>query len=422
MLAWYKDIEQLVQLPHMSLSQRQTFIASHAPEDLTPPDRQRQSGSSSPGLDEDEADEVPYSQDHSAEESSPTSPLRPAPGGSFPSETRLDESEMVYVHSRTASDVTSEIVPPRISREEDVVQVFGRDSDLERPYTQGTEGSIGDDKDFMAAAAGVGVGAAAGGLAVAQKNKNDDLEREIPEREDSGQSNDLGQSSKEVVGPHEAAQYYSGTNPLHHQVDDVESIQDQHDDQNQGYSKHQLDDIDRSHSDSTKPISNYSGGYDYPSLNRAPQISKSGFDDFALGLAGGAAGGAGIEAIASSQRSRTADEDLPASEVDHESAYSASATGDGIETRPPVESDVLPAEINGIRQATQIGGYNPAATNETLAPPTSTIRRSKSKKEIVEETIAESIGNHPERGQIPGFWPETPAQEISQDGMFKRHV
>jgi hypothetical protein len=282
---------------------------------------------------------------------------------------------------------------------------------------------MGDDRDFTAAAAGVGVGAAAGGLALAKKNKNDESEGEIPEREHGGISNDLGQSSKEVVGPHEAAQYYSGTTPLHHQVDDVESIQDQHDyNQQHGYTQHQLDDIDRTHSDSTKPISNYSGGYEYPSHNTAPQTSKSGFNDFALGLAGGAAGGAGIAALASSQRSRTAEEDLPTSDVDHEPAYSASATGDGIETRPPVESDILPAEINGIRQATQIGGYNSAATDDTLAPPSSTIRRSKSKKEIVEETIAESIGNHPERGQIPGFWPETPAQEISQDGMFHRHV
>ena len=77
MLAWYQDIEQLVQLPNMSLSQRQTFIASHAPEDTG--DHQRQSGSSSPGLDEDEADEVPYSQSHSIEEPSQRSPQRPAP-------------------------------------------------------------------------------------------------------------------------------------------------------------------------------------------------------------------------------------------------------------------------------------------------------------------------------------------------------
>src|SRR5271170_5217082 len=161
MLAWYHDIEQLVQLPHMSLSQRQTFIASHAPEDL-----HRQSGSTSPGLDEDEADEVPYSQINSIEETTPQSPLRPPPGGSFPSETRLDDAAMYGRHSRAASDVTSELHPARMSREEDVGAVFGT-HELDRPHTGGTEGSIGDDGDFSAAAMGVGIGAAVAGGAMA---------------------------------------------------------------------------------------------------------------------------------------------------------------------------------------------------------------------------------------------------------------
>ena len=95
MLAWYHDTEQLMQLPHMSLSQRETFIASHATEDVL--DRQRHSGSSSPGLDEDEADEVPYSRINSIEETTPRSPIRPPPGGSFPSETHLDAAAMYVV-------------------------------------------------------------------------------------------------------------------------------------------------------------------------------------------------------------------------------------------------------------------------------------------------------------------------------------
>src|SRR5947207_10561688 len=100
MFAWYNDIEQLVQLPRMSLSQRQTFIASHAPEDVL--DRQRLSGSPSPGLDEDEADEVPYSQVNSIEETTRQSPLPPPPGGSFPSETKLNALDM-YVGRRRHS-------------------------------------------------------------------------------------------------------------------------------------------------------------------------------------------------------------------------------------------------------------------------------------------------------------------------------
>ena len=147
MLAWYHDIEQLVQLPHMSTSQRQNFIARHALDLL---DRQRRSGASSPGLDEDEADEVPYSQTNSSEEATPQSPIRPPPGGSFPSGTRLDDVSLYNRHSRAESDVTSEFQPLRSSRGEDIGEAF-RLNDLDRPFTRGTEksvGSIHDDQEF----------------------------------------------------------------------------------------------------------------------------------------------------------------------------------------------------------------------------------------------------------------------------------
>src|SRR5579859_2809191 len=211
MLAWYHDIEQLVQLPHMSLSQRQTFIASHTPDELL--DRQRQSGSSSPGLDEDEADEVPFSQVNSVDDTaSPSSPQRPQPGGSFPSETRLDDAAMYDTHSRTASDVTSEIHPARLSNEGDVAAVFGekgdRESELERPYTGHSAGSIGDDRDFSTAAMGAGVGAAAAGAAMLAARKNTD-ETEGTKTQDQ----EYGEG-KRVAAPHEAAAYYAGTAAL----------------------------------------------------------------------------------------------------------------------------------------------------------------------------------------------------------------
>jgi len=359
MLAWYHDIEQLVQLLHMSLSQRQTFIASHAPEDAL--DRQRQSGSSSPGLDEDEADEVPYSQINSIEEATPQSPLRPPPGGSFPSETKLDDVAMYGRHSPVGSDVTSELQPARISRDEDVAAVFGA-HELERPMTGGTgvsQGSIGDDKDFSAgAAAAVGVGAGvgavalAGGAVAARKHRGDE--------EDTDQELEHGDMSNTVAGPHEAAGYYAGTT--------------------------------KEYSDPKE--SNWIG---------SQQTEKGAGGAVGEAALGGFLGGMGGAAVVSAYQ-KDADDKKDVEQLDP-----TNSTGDGIETKPPVDKDVVPAALNG-----------PTTTAFTLGtPPTNTIRRSKSKKEIVEETIAQSPGNQPYRGVTPGGWPETPAQELDQDGMFR---
>jgi hypothetical protein len=362
MLAWYHDIEQLVQLPHMSLSQRQTFIASHAPEDVL--DRQRQSGSSSPGLDEDEADEVPYSQINSIEEATPQSPLRPPPGGSFPSETKLDDVAMYGRHSPVGSDVTSELQPARISRDEDVAAVFGA-HDLERPMTGGTgvsQGSIGDDKDFSTGAAaaigvGAGVGAAAlaGGAVAARKHRGDE--------EDTDQELEHGDMSNTVAGPHEAAGYYAGTTKEYSDPKDA-------------------------------GISNWIG---------SQQTDKGTGGAVGEAALGGFLGGMGGAAVVSAYQKDTDDK------KDVEQLDPTNSTGTGIETKPPVDKDVVPAALNG----------TPTTASTLGTPPTNTIRRSKSKKEIVEETIAQSPGNHPERGVTPGTWPETPAQELDQDGMFR---
>ena len=359
MLAWYHDIEQLVQLPHMSLSQRQTFIASHALEDVL--DRQRQSGSSSPGLDEDEADEVPYSQTNSIEETTTQSPLRPTPGGSFPSETKLDDVAVYGRHSRAASDATSELQPARISREEYVVAIFDS-HELDRPVTGGTQmsvESIGDDRDFSAAAMGVGVGAAVGaavgdgGAIAAGRHKDGDLHDDADE----------GDVSSQVAGPHEAAGYYADTAPMNQSGDTAEST-----------------------------------GKSW--RNSLPSHSWGGSDNHTGEAAmGGMIGGIGGAELAASL--------LHSKDVDTEHLVpSANETGGGIEMKPPVERDVLPAELNKSTATT------------ALAAPINTMRRSKSKREIVEETIAESMGNHPERGVTPGAWPETPAQEVQQDGLF----
>lgn len=346
MLAWYHDIEQLMQLPHMSLSQRQTFIASHAPENVL--DRQRPNGSSSPGLDEDEADEVPYSQINSIEETTPQLPERPPPGGSFPSETKLDDFAMYgdsRRYSQAGSDITSDLQPPRTSREEDVALVLVS-HELDRPYTGGTEGSTTDDREFSTTAVGASIAAAvAGGAIMASKHKDNDSHQEL-DRSDAALS----------TGSHAPASFYTGTA------------------MNQGEPS-QLGSTNKQFSPSQSPHS------------LAAYTTDSHPGDAIIG---------GATKASSLARPR-----------DHESETpSANVTGEG---KPPIDEEVLPADLS---TSTTASGLSAAA-------PIHTIRRSKSNKEIVEETIAESIGNHPERGVTPGAWPETPASEVQHDGIFR---
>jgi hypothetical protein len=356
MLAWYHDIEQLVQLPNMSLSQRQTFIASHAPEELL--DRQRHSGSSSPGLDEDEADEVPYSQINPIEEATPHFPQRAPPGGSFPSETKLDDVAAYRRHSRAASDVTtSELNPLKISKEEDIAAVLDS-HDMERPVTGGSDGSIGDDRDFTIAAIGMGVGATLAGDAITTAQIIDEHgDRELAH--DNITSN--------VANSHEAVGYHAGTAFADHQLDHVGRIQTQPD----------------------------SSGGEVNSIQPRGSTHANVIDqrmgDFVLGGTVGALSGAAL--ASNSQHINPGQTD-----------QSISTAGDEIETKPSIGKEVVPPGING------------PTKGATLAPPTSDIQRSKSKKEIVEKTIAESIGNNPHRGMTPGAWPPTPAEERHKDG------
>ena len=247
MLAWYRDMEQLVQLPHMSKSQRQTFLASHAPDDFL--DR---NGSSSPGLDEDEADEIPYNQtDHSSVEESisPPTPKRPEPGGSFPSETKLD-GKAIYGRSRTESDATHP--PLRISLEEP--------HEGFRPVTSETQNSMGDENQFTATVIGV---TAATIIPISQQQTETEDAQVLENRP-------ISTDSKTTVNNH------------------------------------------------TIPLS--------------------------------------------------------------------------------------PFEIG---------------SSFSLSPSTSAIQRSKSRREIVEQVIAEASGNHPELGKLPGIWPATPIQEVlNVDGSY----
>jgi hypothetical protein len=335
----------------MSLSQRQTFIASHAPEDG--PDRRRQSISSSPGLDEDEADEVPYNQVNPNEEMTPQSPKRPSPGGSFPSATRLDDAAMYNRHSPAISEITNELHPPRILRDEEVAPIFGPNYDFDRPITGGTEmstSSIGDDRYFSNSTARVSIGATIVGSALsARRDEDDETSKEVEHANVSSKS----------VGPHETAGYYTGTTPMSLRTDFIPPVPAQPETTGESIS--------------------------YPTSSKYNFIGT----DNNLGSA----------AVATTVGDTGGTPPTPLSHFweNSELPISDSVTGGDVERKSPAEKDALPTELTGSTQTS------------TLAAPASTVRRIRSKREIVEEAIAESIGNHPERGVTPGGWPETPA-------------
>ena len=346
-MQWYTDIKHLVNLPHMSSSQRETFLRSHTPEDML--DRQRVSDSSSPGLDEDEADRVPYCQINSIEDqASPISPQRPAPGGSFPSETRLDDVAMYDHHSRASSEVND----PRISTE---------DYDLARPVTGDTSGgSIGDDAAFTTAA----IGGRRAGSAVLASPKHKDEEQVV--------SGGKPKMVEETAGQHDAV---AGTT----------TSADERVPQHENFASEP----------STKQISP-------PGVNCNASHPAA---DIALG---GLAGGAIAAAVGSTFDHDSHHNEPPKCEpqtTDWAEMTTSHDVPHDMETKPPVDKDIVPTELNGIT----------SSSSAMLVPP-SLLRRSKSKKEIVEDAISLSPGNHPEWKITPGSWPETPAAD--KDGAL----
>jgi hypothetical protein len=355
MLTWYKDIEQLVQLPNMSASQRQNFIASHAPEDVV--DRPRQSGSSSPGLDEDEADEVPYSPVHTVEDA-PRSPERPPPGGSFPSETKLDDSAMYRRHSRAGSDATNELT----FTGEDVNPTVETPR-LQRAFTTASYGSIGDDAAFTAAAVGAGVtgatvvGAAAVTATRKKKKKNEDVidgeAKPEPPKVEHVTVPPVPQQPEKNIAPE----------PTPHVPDD-------------------------------------------DALNKRPVVSEGGavpVDDAVLeGVIGTTAVGGAVTTTAQA-RDRDGDNELMGAKYSTlDSEYENDSRSQIKEAlAPPTENDPSLSQVNGTGKS-------------SLAVPTKSLQRSKSKKEIVEEAIADAIGNNPQRGMTPGAWPKTPADQLGR--------
>ncbi|KAI9822162.1 MAG: hypothetical protein M1832_003165 [Thelocarpon impressellum] len=88
MLAWYEDLRNLTE---KTGAERNAFVRRHA-RSLSDGSQRAGSISSDGALDEDEADQVPYSASASSVSQAPPQPKpqRPSPGGRFPSDLQID--------------------------------------------------------------------------------------------------------------------------------------------------------------------------------------------------------------------------------------------------------------------------------------------------------------------------------------------
>lgn len=102
MLAWYEDVKKLTEVTG---EERNAFVRRHA---RSVSQGSARSVSSDGGLEEDEADEVPYSANQSSvanEAVREEPPQRPSPGGRFPSDIQLERN----LQARSPSSGSSEI-------------------------------------------------------------------------------------------------------------------------------------------------------------------------------------------------------------------------------------------------------------------------------------------------------------------------
>lgn len=107
MLAWYDDIKNLID---KTGAERNAFVRRHARSVSAGSAR---SVSSDGALEEDEADEVPFSANQSMTNEAPKEnsgpPERPSPGGRFPSDVQISRNLQAASSSRSSSEVGHDI-------------------------------------------------------------------------------------------------------------------------------------------------------------------------------------------------------------------------------------------------------------------------------------------------------------------------
>ena len=108
MIAWFSDIKNLTE---KTGAERKEFIRRSHARSVSAGSHKAGSISSDGGLDEDEADEVPYSASASQTELPPQVekfPQRPNPGGRFPSALKINRDSQVPISSSSPSSSTGD--------------------------------------------------------------------------------------------------------------------------------------------------------------------------------------------------------------------------------------------------------------------------------------------------------------------------
>jgi len=126
MLAWYDDIKNLTE---KTGEERNAFVRRHASVRSTSAGSAR--SSSDFGLEEDEADAVPYSANQSIVNQAVAvreTPTRPSPGGRFPSDLNVQRDLRPLSPSSGSSDIGNDLTSAAGGPPQDFVPVFHADN------------------------------------------------------------------------------------------------------------------------------------------------------------------------------------------------------------------------------------------------------------------------------------------------------
>ncbi|KAK6360742.1 hypothetical protein TWF730_006867 [Orbilia blumenaviensis] len=132
MMGFYENIKKLIEL---SGPERNAFVASYQKHHILPDTATKENGSTSSenGLENDEADEIPYSADRSALVGSEPSIHEPRPeGGRFPSDIDIQRRRSLRSATSGTSDQSLNAVPGIVQPQESYPAVLGGEFDEHR--------------------------------------------------------------------------------------------------------------------------------------------------------------------------------------------------------------------------------------------------------------------------------------------------
>lgn len=203
MLAWYDDIKNLTE---KTGEERNAFIRAHA-RSISAGSNKTQSISDDGALDEDEADQVPYSATASQRDLSPIEQSRaerPSPGGRFPSTITTDRTSQVALPPSSPSSSEEHDVVARLEAHAEAMSSDGHGaipngaSPSSKAHNEATQRSFlppsrhdSNYGDWMAPAAGAsGLAVGAGSVAAYkhhhQEQKEKEKEDELRSRTETG--------------------------------------------------------------------------------------------------------------------------------------------------------------------------------------------------------------------------------------------